>query len=148
MKVPPDFGVDDGELREMSIPNDLRSVRQPEIRIMKELLRCGYDADTIFGVKLALEEALANAVRHGNQCDSAKEIIIRYHVNPARVVIMVRDQGCGFSPGSVPDPTAEENIERPSGRGIMLMQSYMTKVRFNKRGNEVWLLKEKQGNHN
>ena len=48
-----------------------------------------------------------------------------------------------FCPEEIPDPTAEENLDRPNGRGIMLMQSYMTKVRFNRTGNEVWLLKER-----
>ena len=54
---------------------------------------------------------------------------------------MVRDEGTGFCPTAVPDPTEAENLERPNGRGIMLMQSYMTRVWFNERGNEVWMMK-------
>lgn len=145
MRVPPDFGVDEDDLQELVVTSDLRSARHPESCIMGALGRCGYDADTAFGVKLALEEALANAVKHGNRNNTAKRIVVRYHVALERTVIMVRDEGPGFSPRTVPDPTAEENLERPSGRGIMLMQSYMTKVRFNRQGNEVWLLKERYG---
>jgi len=69
--------------------------------------------------------------------------VVRYYVDPRRVVVMVRDEGRGFCPENVPDPTAEENLERPNGRGIMLMHSYTTRVCYNRTGNEVWMLKEK-----
>ncbi len=142
MKVPPDFGVDDSALHSMTLPNDLRKLKQPEIDIVNALQQHGYDPDTIFAIKLAYEEAVTNAVKHGNCNDPAKTVILRYYVDADRIIIMVRDEGCGFSPDAVPDPTCDENLERPNGRGIMLMQSYMTKVHFNKNGNEVWLLKE------
>ncbi len=141
MNVPSDFGVDDSALTDISVPNDLRSVREPEARIIGELRRCGYDDDSIFAIKLAFEEAVTNAVKHGNCNDRSKQVHLRYFVDPQRVVFMVRDEGCGFCPDSVPDPTADENLERPSGRGLMLMHSYMTKVRYSEAGNEVWLLK-------
>jgi serine/threonine-protein kinase RsbW len=142
MKAPPDFGIDDAALVSIAIPNDLRRVKEPEARIMAELKRCGYDDDTIFAIKLAFEEAVTNAVKHGNCNDSSKQVHLRYYVDPGRVVLVVRDEGCGFRPDKVPDPTADENLERPSGRGLMLMHSYMTKVRYSRTGNEVWLLKE------
>jgi serine/threonine-protein kinase RsbW len=142
MKVPPDFGVDDAALVNVSVPNDLRCVREPEARVIGELKRCGYDDDTIFAIKLAFEEAVTNAVKHGNCNDRSKRVHLRYYVDPERVVFMVRDEGCGFRPDDVPDPTADENLERPSGRGLMLMQSYMTRVYYCETGNEVWLLKE------
>jgi serine/threonine-protein kinase RsbW len=143
MKVPPDFGVDDGQLASVTVPNDLRCFREPEAQIMADLARCGYDEDTIFAIKLAFEEAITNAVKHGNCNDRTKQVHLRHYVDPGRIVFMVRDEGCGFRPEKVPDPTADENLERPSGRGLMLMQSYMTKVYFSEAGNEVWLLKEK-----
>lgn len=142
MKVPPDFGVDDADLVDILVPNDLRQLKGPEADIMAAIKRCGYDADTIFAIKLAFEEAITNAVKHGNCDDPDKQVVLRYYVDPQRVVIMVRDEGGGFRPTTVPDPTTDENLERPNGRGIMLMQSYMTKVRFSDSGNEVWLLKE------
>ena len=142
MKVPPDFGVEDAALTNVSVENDLRQLRAPEAEIMSALKRCGYDADTVFAIKLAFEEAVTNAVKHGNRNDPGKQVVLRFYVDCERAVIMVRDEGHGFAPSQVPDPTRDENLERPNGRGIMLMQSYMTKVRFNKAGNEVWLLKE------
>jgi serine/threonine-protein kinase RsbW len=145
MTVPSDFGVRESDLIELVVPNDLYSARRSEERIMAELARCKYGADVTFAIKLALEEALTNAVKHGNDNDSSKQLIVRYSVTPERTVIVVRDEGHGFAPNRVPDPTADENLERPSGRGIMLMQAYMTRVYFSEAGNEVWLLKENRG---
>ncbi len=144
MRVPRNFGVDDAALTEFVVPNNLHHARQAEARVLADLARCAYDPDTTFAIKLSLEEALTNAVKHGNRNDAGKCLTVRYHVNAERVVVMVRDEGCGFCPHEVPDPTAEENLERPNGRGLMLMQSYMTKVRFNRAGNEVWMLKLRQ----
>jgi serine/threonine-protein kinase RsbW len=144
MQAPSEFGVDTSQMQELVVPNTLSGAKLPEDRIMAELARCGYEPDTVFAIKLALEEAMTNAVKHGNKLDSCKCVTVRYDVTPQRVVIMVRDQGCGFRPEEVPDPTAEENLERPNGRGIMLMQSYMTRVQYNEAGNEVWLLKERE----
>lgn len=142
MKVPSDFGVDDEALATVVVPNDLRSVKAPEARIMDALRRCGYRHDTTFAVKLAYEEAVTNAVKHGNRNDPAKHVCVRFYVDTQRVIIMVRDEGNGFAPEHVPDPTADENLERPSGRGIMLMSAYMTRVCYRDAGREVWLLKE------
>jgi serine/threonine-protein kinase RsbW len=142
MKVPPDFGIDDADLVRVTVPNDLRKIREPEADIMARLNAAGYDADTVFAIKLAFEEAVTNAVKHGNCHDPTKKVDLGYYVDPQRVVIMVRDEGCGFCPENVPDPTADENLEQPNGRGLMLMESYMTKLRYNDVGNEVWLLKE------
>jgi serine/threonine-protein kinase RsbW len=141
MKVPPDFGVSDAALVSITVPNDLRAMKEPEQRILGELRRHGYDADTLFAIKLAFEEAVTNAIKHGNCNDCNKKVHLRYFVDAERVVLMVRDEGCGFRPEDVPDPTSDENLERPSGRGLMLMQSYMTAVRYADEGNEVWLLK-------
>ncbi len=142
MRVPPDFGIDDAALKDVTVASTLQAVKSPEAEIMAALHRCGYDADTIFAIKLAFEEAVTNAVKHGNHSDPSKRVFLRWYVDPDRVVLMVRDQGCGFCPAEVPDPTADENLERPSGRGIMLMQSYMTRVLYNPAGNEVWMYKD------
>lgn len=143
MKCPAEFGVEDSALIELRVPNDLRSAKLPESRILTELDRHGYEPDATFAVKLALEEAITNAVKHGNRNDPSKHIVVRFHIDPERVVIMVRDDGPGFRPTAVPDPTAEENLERPNGRGIMLMHSYMTRICYNDNGNEVWLFKRR-----
>ncbi|MFQ5806607.1 MAG: ATP-binding protein [Phycisphaerae bacterium] len=141
MTVPSEFGVRETDLVELVVPNDLQSARQVEKRIMDRLARCRYGAAVTFAIKLALEEALTNAVKHGNDNDASRQLVVRYSVDRERTIIMVRDEGLGFAPTGLPDPTSDENLERPSGRGIMLMQAYMTRVHFNDAGNEVWMLK-------
>ncbi len=142
MKVPPEFAIADAALTSVTVPNDLHSVKAPERDLMSALHRAGYDKETIFAIKLAFEEAVTNAVKHGNRNDRQKHVHIRYFVDPTRVIIGVADEGPGFSPSNVPDPTADENLERPCGRGIMLMGAYMNKVAYCGCGNEVWMLKE------
>jgi serine/threonine-protein kinase RsbW len=86
-------------------------------------------------VRLALEEALVNGFRHGNKGDTTKSVTVRCHVDAGLMQLEVQDEGEGFNPETVPDPTAEENIEIPSGRGIMLMRAYMTSVEYVPPGN-------------
>jgi serine/threonine-protein kinase RsbW len=91
----------------------------------------------IFSVLLALEEALANAIKHGNRMDRHKKVTIRYRVSSKRFDIQIVDEGGGFQPDEVPDPTAEENLDRPSGRGLFLTRQYMTEVAFHPPGNRL-----------
>jgi serine/threonine-protein kinase RsbW len=142
MRIPEDFDVSEARMRTMVVPSDLRAAKVPEDRIIDELGRWSYDPDSVFAIKLALEEALTNAVKHGNKNDRAKQVVVSFSIDPQRAIIMVRDEGPGFRPDCVPDCTADENLERPNGRGIMLIHAYMTKVRFNETGNELWMLKE------
>ncbi len=100
----------------------------------------GYDRASCFALRLALEEALTNAIRHGNRSDPQKNVTVQYQVDAGRVVIEVEDQGEGFDPQSVPDPTRVENLEIPAGRGIILMRAYMTEVRFTAPGNRVRMI--------
>jgi serine/threonine-protein kinase RsbW len=95
----------------------------------------------IFSIKLALEEALINAIKHGNQMDRAKKVRVHYRVTAAFFEVQVADEGAGFDPSDVPDPTAVENLERPCGRGLMLMRHYMTDVVYNQAGNCVAMSK-------
>jgi serine/threonine-protein kinase RsbW len=99
----------------------------------------------IFGIRLALEEALINAIKHGNSLDPAKKVHIAYGVGPERFDIRIMDEGPGFDPEDVPNPTAAENLERPCGRGLMLMRHYMSEVEFNERGNIVVMSKLRNG---
>ena len=131
-------------LKEIVVPNDLAAAKQPEREILEEVRKCGYCENTTFAVKLALEEAMTNAFRHGNKCDPSKHIIVRYQVTTERIEIEINDEGEGFEPESVPDPTLPENIDRPHGRGIMLMRSYLDEVEYCKGGHAVRLVKLKK----
>ena len=126
----------------IEIPSTLADAKKPEVHILAEVERCGFDEDSSFAIKLALEEAMTNAVRHGNGGDGTKSITVRYAVTPEVCVICVRDEGPGFRPAEIPDPTAPDRLSLPCGRGIMLMRAYMTDVEYRCNGREVRLVKE------
>jgi serine/threonine-protein kinase RsbW len=98
-----------------------------------------YSDKDVFGVRLALEEALVNAIEHGHRHDPSKRVAIRYRISPTHTLVEVKDEGPGFDPSAVPDPTDPENLERPSGRGLLLMRRYTSWLRYNVRGNCVTL---------
>jgi serine/threonine-protein kinase RsbW len=106
-----------------------------------EMSSQGYPTNDIFGMRLSLEEALVNAIKHGHRYDPTKRVSVRYCVKTERVLVEVRDQGSGFDSADVPDPTTPNNWERPSGRGLLLMRRYTSWLRFNARGNCVRLCK-------
>ena len=109
--------------------------------MVAELRRHSCPDDCLFAVRLALEEALSNAIKHGNRFDPDKTVTVRFAVEPETVKLTITDQGSGFNPAAVPDPTTDEHLEDPSGRGITLMRAYMDEVVYNSRGNEVRMLK-------
>jgi serine/threonine-protein kinase RsbW len=96
-----------------------------------------------FAMRLALEEAIVNAIKHGHRHDPTQQVSVRYRVQLNRVLAEVEDQGRGFDPEQVPDPLSPENLARASGRGLLLMRSYMTSVRYNEQGNCVSLCKHR-----
>jgi serine/threonine-protein kinase RsbW len=117
-----------------SDPAEARGVQEQIEQLLQE--RHASDKD-IFCIRLALEEALVNAIKHGNQLDRSKKVRITFRVEADRFECRISDDGPGFDPSEVPDPTAVENLERPCGRGLMLMRHYMNEVVFNDRGNSV-----------
>jgi serine/threonine-protein kinase RsbW len=103
----------------------------------------GYPEKEIFRVHLALEEAIVNAHKHGHQGDWEKPVAIRYFMSVEGMVAEVEDQGPGFDPAQVPDPLDPENLERTSGRGLLLMRSSLSGVCHNERGNTICLCKHR-----
>jgi serine/threonine-protein kinase RsbW len=103
----------------------------------------GYSSRDVFAVRLALEEAVVNAIKHGHQGDPSKVVRVLYGVGPQQVVLVVEDQGPGFRPEDLPDPLDPENLERACGRGVFLMRHYMDEVKYNDRGNCVTLCKRR-----
>lgn len=95
----------------------------------------------IFGIKLAVEEAIQNAIKHGNQLDRNKKVHVTWQVHSDRFEISIHDEGPGFDPEDVPDPTDVENLDRPCGRGLLLMRHYMTEVVIPPPGNAVRMYK-------
>lgn len=123
------------------IPSNTAAGQSVQERIIQLLEELRFEDRDVFGIRLALEEALVNAIKHGNQMDPSKTVRIMCRASYQKVQIEIEDQGEGFHPGEVPDPTADENLERPCGRGLMLMRAFMTSITFNPSGNCVILVK-------
>ena len=123
------------------IRSDIRQLRIPQRVVIQEAARHHFTAQAIFAIRLALEETLANAVKHGNRQDPNKRVIVRYAIDAERAVIIVRDEGGGFIPEEVPDCTCTERLAVPNGRGIMLMRAYMDEVCYRDHGREVYFSK-------
>lgn len=128
----------------MQIPTSIDEIHHVQTAVQREMERLGYDTDTCFAVKLAIEESLINAMKHGNKFDPRRSVTVHYEVDERRVRISVKDQGKGFDPSGVPDPTADENLAKPNGRGIMLMRAYMDEVTYSECGTEVIMVKVKK----
>jgi serine/threonine-protein kinase RsbW len=111
--------------------------RQVVETLLAAMSQRGFPARDSFAVHLALEEAIANAIKHGHQYDPTKRVRVDYEVSGRRLLVTVTDRGEGFDPDQVPDPTLPENLEKTGGRGVMLMREFMTWIRFSNRGNQV-----------
>lgn len=136
--------------REFVIPSRAGAGKQVKDEVLDQLHDLEWGKHDIFSVHLALEEALANAIKHGNRFDEAKQVRIAAQIAPELLRIQVADEGEGFDPSTIPDPTDTNHLETPCGRGIMLMRSFMTSVEYDQHGTCVTLekrpSKQKQAN--
>lgn len=115
----------------------------PEIlRVITDLAKevCQFGPRDSLAVRISSEEALVNAIKHGHEYDQTKTVTLFIEAEEGRVQITVEDEGKGFDPKQVPDPTKAEYISRPCGRGLHLMRHYMD-VEYNGRGNQVTMVK-------
>ena len=116
------------ETTELRFPSRIEAVGEAAAAVSEFMNRLGISEDVAFGVDMAVREAVTNAVVHGNKLDDAKVVELKLKNTPELFEINVRDQGNGFSPSEVPDPTKDENILRTSGRGIFFMRNFMDEV--------------------
>ncbi|PNY37863.1 ATP-binding protein [Rhodopirellula baltica] len=100
----------------------------------------------LFRTQLAYQEAIVNAIRHGNRCDPNKTVLVEMSCDDDRAVITITDQGDGFDPTAVPDPRSDELLEVPGGRGVLLIGELMNEVAYNDRGNQITMTKIKGEN--
>jgi serine/threonine-protein kinase RsbW len=123
------------------IASDPMQQRDVQKRILDAIESAGYHPDNLFAVKISLEEALINAIKHGNKLDPKKQVRVEANITSEQAEIIVEDEGPGFNRAHVPDPTAEENLLKCSGRGILLMETYMDRVEYSKDGRRVRMIK-------
>lgn len=109
--------------------------------LSERLVKLGIVEPESIDVVVALDEAIVNAIKHGNGYDPTKTVRIVAQINRHEARFVIEDEGTGFSPQDVPDPCAPENLLRPSGRGLLLIRNIMDEVEYNSRGNVVTMVK-------
>ena len=111
--------------------------------LLNQLNSANWPNKNVFGIHMAMEEAIMNAIRHGNQCAPDKQVHVLIAISADQFYAKITDQGDGFDPSSVPDPTLDENIGKTCGRGVTLMRNFVDEVIYNEKGNSVELKKSK-----
>jgi serine/threonine-protein kinase RsbW len=124
-------------------PSSLDSVDPVLQRAMTKLEELGCVNGQREEVDISLREALVNAIKHGNQGDSSKRVELDcFQQQDGAILLVVRDEGPGFDPGSIPDPTHPDNVFLGSGRGILMIRSFMDDVQFERGGREIRMRKK------
>jgi len=126
---------------QLTFDSDYSSARKAHREILDAIHKTRFKEHAIFAIKLAVEEVLVNAIKHGNKHDASKKVHVEANVSPNLFEIWVEDEGVGFDPTKVPDPRTEENIEKVDGRGLLLIRSYMDQVEYTKGGRCVHMIK-------
>jgi anti-sigma regulatory factor (Ser/Thr protein kinase) len=126
---------------ERSLPSEVGAISPFVDSLMLLFRKCGCVPEGESGVEIALREALANAIVHGNHENPRKHVYVRFRCEPDEVSFAVKDEGRGFDLKKLADPTAPENIEAVHGRGIYLMKALMDEVRFEEGGVVVHMRK-------
>lgn len=116
------------ETTELTLPSRVEAIDKAATAVTAVVTRSGISEDAAFGIDMAVREALANAVIHGNKLDETKLVEINVTNSPDSLEISVHDQGQGFNPETISDPTKAENILKSSGRGIFLMRNFLDEV--------------------
>lgn len=127
------------------IPSEVREAYRIRELISKRLRSFGYAPHEILDIQQALEEALVNAIKHGNQCDCRKHLRIAFCVGSDCFQVCIEDEGQGFDPNAVPSPVTLDRLEIPCGRGLMMMKHFMSEVKVLNPGNAVFMVKRRCG---
>lgn len=128
-------------MKTITVPSRTESIKKVSSEILKCLSPYRVGEEKLADVKLCTEEAVRNAVVHGNRSDERLNVKVNYWVSNDALHIEVEDEGEGFKPERLPDPTKEPHILRGSGRGVYLIMRLMDSVEFNEKGNKITMVK-------
>ena len=128
---------------EIMIPSNTADGLSAQEKLVAVMEKFEYSMRDIFAMRLSLEEGITNAIRHGNKFAPDKNVIIRCDISTDKMRVVIVDEGDGFDPEDVPDPTLEEFIERPCGRGLMLMRAYLNMCEYSDGGRCLTMERER-----
>jgi serine/threonine-protein kinase RsbW len=125
----------------LELPTDVRSIEHAVEYVLRQCPRSDCHPHRMsLNFRVGLTEALANAMLYGNGYDPTKRVRVEIDVDDGGITARITDQGNGFDPAAVPDPTEPENLLKPGGRGLFLMRKLLDEVSFNAEGNCVTLV--------
>lgn len=125
----------------IEVPSEDKYIRKVSSDILAALSPYGVSEERLFDIKLCVEEAVRNAILHGNKLDKRLRVKVSYLIADGRVKIEVEDEGPGYDPAKIPDPTNKGNMLKESGRGVCLIRRLMDRVDFNQKGNKILMEK-------
>lgn len=129
--------------RETTIPSDTSIGSDLVNGLLEAMGERGWTPTEMFRVQLAYEEAIVNAIRHGNRFADDKTVDVIMQCDGEEILIQITDMGKGFDPNTIPDPREEDRLEIPGGRGVMLIHELMSQVCYNEKGNQVTMRKKR-----
>jgi serine/threonine-protein kinase RsbW len=125
----------------LEVPNDVSAIEQAVETVMRRCRSCACQQRRLgLNLRVSLTEALANAMRYGNRDCPDTCVRLELQIGPEHIEARVIDQGSGFDPNGIPDPTEADNLTKEGGRGLFLMRELMDEVHYNERGNCVTLV--------
>jgi len=127
--------------KKIEIPSDIGYIKKVSMEIIGRLESLGVEKAVQFDIRLAVEEALRNAIEHGNRFERDIPVKISYEIDDNAFRIEVEDQGKGFNAAKIPDPRKKENLVKEGGRGVLLIRKLMDKVEYRGKGNKVSIVK-------
>ncbi len=124
-----------------TIPSDTSIGSALVSELIDAMMERDWPGADLFRVQLAYEEAIVNAIRHGNRCDPDKTVLVEMSCDTERVMVRITDQGPGFDTKAIPDPRQDDLLEVPGGRGVLLISEIMSEVHYNDKGNQIMMIK-------
>lgn len=119
------------------LESEMNSISQVEKLIDAQAQMLNIDDEVYGKYMLSVVECVNNAIVHGNKMDKNKKVTMHYHISNTTIEVTVSDEGEGFDPDKLPDPTAEENLERDCGRGVFLMRHLSDELEFANNGRTI-----------
>lgn len=126
----------------LKIPSRIEYIRKVSDAILRGLAHHHIDEDRAFDIRLCVEEAVRNAIVHGNKSDKRRSVKVSWEVSGGNAMIEIEDEGKGFDHTAAADPTSDANITRNCGRGVFLIRKLMDKVEYNESGNKIRMVKK------
>jgi serine/threonine-protein kinase RsbW len=125
----------------IQIPSALNQIKEVTSKVLDFLKPLQLPHSELLDIRLCLEEALVNAIKHGNKLKESRQVKVDYEISNDTLKIAVSDEGEGFDPDNLPNPTVEENLKELKGRGVYIIKRLMDKVEFNEKANKITMTK-------